>query len=128
MSLDFENAENHYHVEPGHSITPELEFERQWAMQILDIAFAEVRSDSETNGRSALFEELRGIISVDATLAPYDEIAARHGITEGAVKAAAHRLRQSFRAALRRAIAHTVTTEEEIDDEIRHLFEVFHQP
>ena len=128
LSLDFESAESNYHIEPGHTVTPELEFERQWALQILDIALAEARSDAESNDRSALFEDLKGIISLDATLAPYEEIAARHGLTEGAVKAAAHRLRQNFRAALRRAIAQTVSTEEEIDDEIRHLFEVFQTP
>jgi RNA polymerase sigma factor (sigma-70 family) len=128
LSLDFESAENNYHIEPGHTVTPELEFERQWALQILDAALAEARNDAEQNGRIPLFEDLKGIISLDSTLAPYDEIAARHGLTEGAVKAAAHRLRQGFRAALRRAIAQTVATEEEIDDEIRHLFEVFHQP
>ncbi|MCX6867647.1 MAG: sigma-70 family RNA polymerase sigma factor, partial [Verrucomicrobia bacterium] len=68
------------------------------------------------------------LISLDATMAAYDEIAARHGLTEGAVKAAAHRLRQGFRGALRRSIAETVTSEEEIDDEIRHLFTVFQAP
>jgi hypothetical protein len=58
-------------------------------------------------------------------MAAYDEIAARHGLTEGTVKAAAHRLRQGFRTALRRAIAETGTTGEEIEEEIRHLFTVF---
>lgn len=128
LSLDFENAENNYHIEPGHSITPELEFERQWALQMLDIALAEARSDAEGNGRSALFEDLKGLISLDSAMAAYDEIATRHGLTEGAVKAAAHRLRQGFRAALRNAIAQTVSSEDEIDDEIRHLFEVFGSP
>jgi RNA polymerase sigma-70 factor (ECF subfamily) len=128
LSLDFERAEGNFIAEPGHTITPELEFERQWAWQLLDGALAEVRSDAESNGRSALFEDLKGLISLDATLAAYDEIAARHGLTEGAVKTAAHRLRQGFRTALRRAIAETVTSEEEIDDEIRHLFTVFQAP
>lgn len=125
LSLDFERAECNYHVEPGHAITPELEFERQWALQLLDHALAEARCDAERNGRSALFEDLKGLISLDATMVAYDEIANRHGLTEGAVKAAAHRLRQTFRNALRNAIAQTVAAEEEIEDEIRHLFEVF---
>ena len=125
LSLDFERAESNYHLEPGHSVTPELEFERQWALQILDVALAEVRVDAEANGRAALFEDLKGMISLDATMAPYEEIASRNGMTVGAVKAAAHRLRQSFRSALHRAISQTVATEDEIEDEIRHLFEVF---
>lgn len=125
LSLDFHRAESNYIAEPGHTITPELEFERQWALQLLDGALAEVRNEAERHGRGALFADLKGLISLDATVATNDEIAARHGLTEGAVKSAAHRLRQGFRTALRRAIAETVTTEEEIEEEIRHLFTVF---
>jgi RNA polymerase sigma-70 factor (ECF subfamily) len=128
LSLDFERAEGNYHHEPGHTVTPVIEFERQWALQVLDMALGEVRSDAECNGKSALFEDLKGLISLNVTMVPYEEIAARHGLTEGAVKAAAHRLRQGFRIALRRCIAQTVATDEEIDDEIRHLFEIFQQP
>jgi RNA polymerase sigma-70 factor (ECF subfamily) len=128
LSLDFQRAEGNYIAEPSHKITPELEFERQWAIQLLDSALAEVRNDAERSGRGGLFEDLKGLISLDAAMASYDEIAARHGLTEGAVKAAAHRLRQGFRTALRRAIAETVCSEEEIDDEVRHLFTVFQTP
>jgi RNA polymerase sigma-70 factor (ECF subfamily) len=128
LSLDFQRAESNFIAEPGHRVTPELEFERQWALQMLDGALAEVRSDAERHGRSALFEDLKGLISLDCTMAAYDEIAARHGLTEGAVKAAAHRLRQGFRTALRRAIADTVSSEEEINDEIQHMFTVFQRP
>ena len=42
---------------------------------------------------------------------------------EGAVKVAAHRLRQQYREALRTEIAHTVTSTEELDDELRRLFQ-----
>lgn len=128
LSLDFERAESGYIAEPGHAITPELEFERQWALQLLDGALAAVRDDAVRNHREALFEDLKGMVSLDAAIDGYDEIAARHGLTEGAVKAAAHRLRQRFREVLRAAIAETVQAEEEIDDEIRHLFEVFQTP
>ena len=127
LSLDFERAEGNYQIEPGHAITPELEFERQWALQILDLALAEVRSNAEDNGKLDLFDDLKGLISLDTTTVAYEEIAARHGVTVGAVKAAAHRLKQGFRAALRRAIAQTISSENEIDGEIRHLFEIFHQ-
>jgi RNA polymerase sigma-70 factor (ECF subfamily) len=128
LSLDFERAERGYIVEPGHSITPELEFERRWALQLLEHALDGVRQDAKRNHGEALFEDLKGIVSLDTATTIYDEIAARHGMTEGAVKAAAHRLRQKFREALRAAIAETVSTDEEIDDEIRHLFEVFQDP
>jgi RNA polymerase sigma-70 factor (ECF subfamily) len=128
LSLDFDRAESGFIAEPGHVITPELEFERQWALQLLDGALAEVRADAKLNGREALFEDLKGVISLDTAMAGYDQIAARNGMTEGAVKAAAHRLRQKFREVLRGAIAETVSSEDEIDDEIQHLFTVFQTP
>jgi RNA polymerase sigma-70 factor (ECF subfamily) len=87
-----------------------------------------VRQDARLNHGEALFEDLKGLISLDTATTCYDEIAALHGMTEGAVKTAAHRLRQKFREALRAAIAETVSTEEEIDDGIRHLFELFGSP
>ena len=128
LSLDFDRAESGFIAEPGHSVTPELEFERQWALQLLDGALAEVRADAIRNDRETLFEDLKGVISLDSAMAGYDQIAARHGMTEGAIKAAAHRLRQKFREVLRGAIAETVSSEDEIDDEIQHLFTVFQSP
>ena len=125
LRLDFELAEGRFIPEPGHHITPDLEFERQWALSLLDRALAESRANEVLANRGALFEDLKGLISLDAATTSYAEIAARHGMSEGAVKVAAHRLRQRFRNALRAAIAETVATEEEIDDEIRHLFSVF---
>ena len=43
-------------------------------------------------------------------------------MTEGAVKVAVHRLRGHYRDLLRDEIAQTVTTEEQINEEIRDLF------
>ena len=46
------------------------------------------------------------------------------GMTRVAVKVAVHRLRQKFGEAIRREIADTVDTEEEISEELRYLIEV----
>ncbi len=45
-------------------------------------------------------------------------------MSETAVKVTVHRLRQRYRELLREEIAHTVTRPEEIDEEMRYLFEV----
>ena len=45
-------------------------------------------------------------------------------MTEGAVKVAVHRLRKRYQELLRDEIGQTVATEEEIDRELRDLFEV----
>ena len=44
-------------------------------------------------------------------------------MSEGAIKVAVHRLKQHYAQLLREEIAATVSTEGEIDDEIRCLFE-----
>jgi RNA polymerase sigma-70 factor (ECF subfamily) len=44
------------------------------------------------------------------------------GMSEGAVKVAVHRLRRQFRDVVRDEIAQTVSSPEEIDDELRHLW------
>jgi RNA polymerase sigma-70 factor (ECF subfamily) len=49
-------------------------------------------------------------------------VAAELKMTEGAVKVAVHRLRRRYRELLRDEIAQTVATEDQIDEEIRHLF------
>jgi RNA polymerase sigma factor (sigma-70 family) len=133
LSLDFERAERGFVAEPAHQVTPEREFERQWALQLLSHAFEEVRRDSRCNENEGLFDDLKGIISLDSNTASYEEIAARRGLSEGAVKAAAHRLRRKFRSALRAAIADTLTAsdgevEGEIEDEVQYLFSVFRTP
>ena len=51
-------------------------------------------------------------------------IAARLEMTEGALKVAAHRLRQRYRELLREEVAHTVARPEEIDEELRYLIAV----
>ena len=55
---------------------------------------------------------------------PPFNIAARLGMSEGAVKVAVHRLRQRYREVLRAAIAETVDNEADLDDEMRYLIAV----
>jgi RNA polymerase sigma-70 factor (ECF subfamily) len=43
-------------------------------------------------------------------------------MTEGAVRIAVHRLRKRYRELLRDEIAQTVTSDDQIDEEIRDLF------
>ena len=46
------------------------------------------------------------------------------GVSAGAIRMSLHRLRRKYRQVLRAEIAETVSTPEEIDDEIRFLMSV----
>ena len=49
------------------------------------------------------------------------DAAVRLGMSEGAVRVALHRLRSRFHELLRREVANTVSTPDEIDNELRYL-------
>jgi RNA polymerase sigma-70 factor (ECF subfamily) len=125
LSLDVQRAEGMYLDEPGHHLTPDLEFERQWVLALLDRALDAVRVAAAESAQAGLFEDLKGLISLASPVAPYEDIAFRHGLSESAVKSTAQRLRQEFRTVVRALVAETVASDEEIDEEIRHLFTLF---
>jgi RNA polymerase sigma-70 factor (ECF subfamily) len=121
-SIDFDAADERYRVDPGVDLSPERVFERQWAIALLELALRRVESEYAASGKRDLYEALKPALQGRSKDAPLAEIAERLGSTEGAIKVAVHRLRKRFRDALRAEIAETVTTEEEIEEEIADLF------
>jgi len=124
LPLDTLSAEDRYRREPQDNATPERLFERRWALALLDQVLTRLSKEYDTVRKRAVFEQLQGCLTGDRDLLPYAELAARLGMTEGAVKVAVHRLRQRYRLVLRQEIAETVADPAEIDDEIRQLFAV----
>lgn len=120
VALDFADADRRYSHEPAHADTPERLFDRRWALDLLDRALTELRTEYEDSGRGKLFEALKGTLTGGTEA--YAELAQSLDMTEGAVKVAVHRLRQRYRDRLRAAIAETVEKPEDVDDEVRDLF------
>lgn len=123
LSLDFQRGEESLSLEPAHDLTPEKLFERQWAMTLLTTALARLREEYTAAGKQALLERLHPYLGGDGDAAPYAEIARQLGMSEGAVKVAVHRLRRRCRDLLREEIAQTVSGPEEVDQELRDLFD-----
>jgi RNA polymerase sigma-70 factor (ECF subfamily) len=121
LSLDDRDLEGRYRHEPADRLTPEEIFERRWALVILERTLGRLRSEFSERGRKEEFEILKGYLTGEAPKVPYRQAASRLKTTEEAVKTAVHRLRQKFGRLLREEIAETVSTPEEIDDEVRHL-------
>ena len=125
VSIDRELAESRFAAEPAHQLQPDVLFDRQWAMTLIERVMARLQEEYLTSGRAKLFEYLRSCLAKDESALPYAEIAARLNLTEAAVKMAIHRLRARYREILRAEIADTVASPEEIEEEIRHLFSTF---
>jgi RNA polymerase sigma factor (sigma-70 family) len=122
LPLSFETAETRYGVEPADDRTPEQVFEYRWAVTLLDEVLASLADEFKAKGQEEWFAALKPCLVGDRATQPYQEIAQRLGQSEGAIKVAVHRLRQLYRDRLRAEIAHTVASPEEVDAEMRHLF------
>ena len=122
LSLDFDAAANRYDQEPAHQISPEKLFERSWALTVLTRAMDRLKAESAASDKQQLFDCLKVYLTAEKDTVPYRDVAAKLEMTEGAVKVAVHRLRRRYRELVRDEIAQTVTTEAQVDEEIRDLF------
>ena len=102
---------------------PEHLFDREWALETIAGALQTLRDEMVKAGKREQFDTLKGSLTGEDA-SPREEIAARLGMNEGAVKVAVHRLRQRYRKLLRAAIAETVSNEADLDDEMRYLVAV----
>ena len=103
-------------------LPPDRVYERQWALTVLDQAFARLREECIAAGKAELFEALRVYVSGEKSAASYAEAAGPLGMSAGAVQVAVYRLRRRYGELLRAQIACTVNRPEEVDGELRHLF------
>ena len=125
IEIDEALAEERFSVELTHKLAPDVLFERQWAMALLDSAMARLQQEYVATGRAKLFEHLRGCLVKDESARPYAAIAADLNLTEAAIKTAAHRLRTRYQEVLREEIGKTVSSIEEVEPELRQLFAAF---
>jgi RNA polymerase sigma-70 factor (ECF subfamily) len=128
LSIDLANAETRYVLEPADCCTPEVLFERRWALMLLDRAVDRLQSHYAQKGKSKLFESLRPHLIASGNEADYANLAAECNMTAGALKVAIHRLRRRFGQTLREEIAATVAGPDQVEDEIDYLLAAVRLP
>lgn len=124
LPLQFDTAETRFGAEPADTRSPEQAFERRWALTLLDEVLRMLEVEQRAEGKAEQFATLKQCLVGDRASLPYDQIAQATGLSEGAVKVTVHRLRLRYRELLRAEIANTVATPDEVDAEMRHLFNV----
>jgi RNA polymerase sigma-70 factor (ECF subfamily) len=124
IPLEDDTAETRYQLELVDDRSPDRLFEYRWAMTLLERVFDRLRHEYETDGKSALFDELKGCLVQARAMVSYAEVGARLGMSEGALRVAVHRMRHRYRDLLRAEIAETVSGPDEVEEELRHLFGV----
>lgn len=124
ISLDELDAENRYRCEPATNISPEKLFEQRWAMALLERVLARLRGEFSIKGMAGLFDELKVYLTGSNQAPSYAVQAERLDKTEAALKMAVKRMRHRCRELLREEIANTVSSPDEVEDEVRHLYAV----
>lgn len=122
VSINDETAEQPYLQVAASPQTPEKTFQQQWAMTLLNQAVTRLRDEFVAAGKRDQFEELKVFLTGEKHTATYVELAAKLGTTEAALKMAVSRMRQRYGELLRSEIANTVSSPQEIDEELRALF------
>jgi RNA polymerase sigma-70 factor (ECF subfamily) len=105
--------------------TPETIFERRWAAGLLERALGRLEASMRREGKEEVFEVLLPLVAGMDDRVGYADAATRLGLSEGAARVAAFRLRRRLRAYVREEVAATVSGPEEIDDELAHIFSAF---
>jgi len=121
VALDAMDTEARYGVEPVDRMTPERVFERQWALTVLDHVLGRLRDAYVRAGKAGLYDAIAPCLTQDARGIPYETLAQELAMTEGAVRMAVHRLRRRYRDLLRKEIAQTVDSPEQVDEELSFL-------
>ncbi len=122
FSLGIPNADSQYAVEPADRLSPEMLFEKSWALTVLERTMDRLQAEFAAENKQELFDHLKVYLTAEKGAIPYQNTAAKLKVTEGSVRVAVHRLRRRYRQLLRDEIGQTVATEDQIDEEIRCLF------
>ncbi len=122
LSLNYDEAEDRYALEPATDLSPEKLFEKSWALTILKRTMDRLEAELAAKNRQKLFEHLKAYLTAEQSAIPYHDLADRLNMTEGAIRVAVHRLRKRCKEILRDEVAQTVATPDQIDEEICGLF------
>jgi len=121
ISLDAQAADERYHLEPQDERDPEVLFERQWALTVLDRVLLRLETEYAAAGRSDRFKLLQPHLLGEEQTLEYAEIGRQLNMSVAAVKMAVMRLRMRSRELFHAEIANTVAQESEVAQEVQRL-------
>ncbi len=121
-------AEVEAQVQSGVNWTASALFDREWAAALLRQTLDRLAQESALAGRTVLFDALRPFLAGagDATI-PYEKLSQQLHRSAVTLRSDVNRLRTRYRAILREEVRGTVLEPEEVDDELRYLFQVIAQ-
>ena len=125
FSLDWQSADHRFQVADEARPSPDLAFDREWAVTLLELVLQKLKQEAEAEGHSVRFNALKVFLSTGKGEIPYADKAAELGWDEGAVRVAVHRLRKRYRVMLKLEIGRTLDDSAMVEEELQVLMASF---
>lgn len=125
ISLDGLGQTERQTCEPRVNETPEVQFNRAWAGKLLDDTLQKLEAAYADAGKGEIFQALQYLFIPSGDQKPYREVAKELGVSEASIRFSAFKLRSRYRDFLRETISDTVSSRDEVEEELRHLRSVF---
>lgn len=125
LSLDWQNADARYVIEPADPSSPDVLYDRAWAVTLLERVVGRLREEHAGEGKAAQFDQLKPFLTVGKGAVSYGAVSETLGVSEGALRVAVHRMRHRYRELLREEIAQTLAEPSQVAEEMNALFAAF---
>lgn len=110
--------------------SPERDFDRQWAIELIGQVRRQLRQHYEQRGKLSLHDAMAPFIGGGSEKPAsqqrsFGDVAQSLGLSENAFRIALHRLRGDFRELLLQEVRRTLDEGQDERDELRHLLSLF---
>ena len=121
FSIDFDDGEKRYSLDPVDEWTPEKHFDRQWALTLLQRVLANLRQLYFDRQDGDFFELAQNFLTTNSDETSHSEIAEKLSLSPGAVRVRVHRMRTEYRELLLSEVAQTLNDAAESKSELEYL-------
>ena len=102
--------------------SPDLEFDRQWAITVLARGFNRLQTECEQEGNGPFLERVKPLLSGDLARGAQSPLAGAAEMKTEAFRMAVHRLRKRLRQCVKAEIAQTLDSDADVQQELEALF------
>ncbi len=121
ISLDDEVAEARFQQECSNDLPPDEQFEKAWALALLERAMNRLRAEQGAAGKEAVFDVLKQFLSAKPAHGEYEDLSGELGMTANAIGVTVKRLRLRYRALIEMEVADTVADPGNVAEEMNHV-------
>ena len=100
-------------------------YEREWVTTVVDLAWQRLEAEHCSSKAQTRFAQLKIFLTISGDAASYESVAEALGVSVQSVKVSVHRLRKRYGAILRDEVARTVSSPDEVANEMQHIRAVF---